>query len=553
MTSQGMRRDEAQVLEKQPAPAEEVKSVLGGLWSQLRAATEVVAHMAQDAAVAVEHAGEKIVEQTKEIAFEAEHQAEVQAEHLKDIGSDIQAKAQVTLADVSHKLHDLSEVVIEQGHVVSEQAKEKASEILASDTAQIAISAGNSALEKSKSLGQHALAAGHDVIERTKSEGVSAEAQVLSEKTISAGEIFIEKAAAQLAQLAEQAVEYGQKALDSTEAPPAADLATNLNKLKKSASSRSASAAADAEWNGQPLQLTMDVVSHIQRIADRTGDAVLHETARKAHSACAKGLNEAPGVHLVWITPQQANDLVNLAIRTQDHELADFARYCQSVAATTHVGVEPSPGKIQQEIAKGHQELQAQGRVHTGPGYGAAFASVNRVYNNVPSLMRSVSAPHIALPIAAPPTTPIKATTPITASTPSTPTALSTPPTLALNMEVVSHIQRIADRTGNAVLHETARKAHSACAKGLSDAPGVHLVWVTPAHASELMNLASRTHNDELIAFARYCQSVAATTQVGVEPEPGKIQQEILKGRQDVQKLAPVETSQPLQPLGAAM
>ena len=39
----------------------------------------------------------------------------------------------------------------------------------------------------------------------------------------------------------------------------------------------------------------MDVVSHIQRIADRTGDKLLHETARKAHSACAKGLPEAPG------------------------------------------------------------------------------------------------------------------------------------------------------------------------------------------------------------------------------------------------------------------
>jgi hypothetical protein len=120
----------------------------------------------------------------------------------------------------------------------------------------------------------------------------------------------------------------------------------------------------------------MDVVAHLQRIADRTGDAVLHETARKAHSACAKNVNEAPGVHLTWITPDQATELVNLAIRTQDHELADFARYCQSVAATTQIGVEPSPGKIREEIEKGRQELLQQGRAHTGPGYGAAFASV---------------------------------------------------------------------------------------------------------------------------------------------------------------------------------
>ena len=39
----------------------------------------------------------------------------------------------------------------------------------------------------------------------------------------------------------------------------------------------------------------MDVVAHLQRIADRTGDRLLHETARKAHSACAKGQSDAPG------------------------------------------------------------------------------------------------------------------------------------------------------------------------------------------------------------------------------------------------------------------
>jgi hypothetical protein len=68
-------------------------------------------------------------------------------------------------------------------------------------------------------------------------------------------------------------------------------------------------------------------------------------------------------VHLTWITQQQATELVNLAIRTQDTELADFARYCQSVAATTHIGIEPTPGKIQEEIEKGRQELAQGGRV----------------------------------------------------------------------------------------------------------------------------------------------------------------------------------------------
>ncbi len=127
-------------------------------------------------------------------------------------------------------------------------------------------------------------------------------------------------------------------------------------------------------------ELTIDIVAHLQRIADRTGDSLLHETARKAHSACSKGISEAPGgahtvyshlttvltlsiVHLTLITPEQAKELVNLAIRTQDQELADFARYCQSVSATSQVGVEPQPGVIKSEIEKGRMELEQEGRV----------------------------------------------------------------------------------------------------------------------------------------------------------------------------------------------
>jgi hypothetical protein len=53
--------------------------------------------------------------------------------------------------------------------------------------------------------------------------------------------------------------------------------------------------------NQHVTELTMEVVAHLQRIADRTGDALLHETARKAHSACAKNLNEAPGGMLRYL------------------------------------------------------------------------------------------------------------------------------------------------------------------------------------------------------------------------------------------------------------
>ena len=154
-------------------------------------------------------------------------------------------------------------------------------------------------------------------------------------------------------------------------------------------------------------------------------------------------------MHLVRVTPEQATELVNLAIMTQDHELADFARYCQSVAATTQIGIEPSPGKIQEELAKGRQELSQQGRVHTGPGYGAAFASVGRAA----LVATAISAPTQSAPVA-------------------TTAAPITPSDSQLTMDMVAHLQRIADRTGDQVLHDTARKAHSACAKGLSEAPG---------------------------------------------------------------------------------
>eukprot|EP00026_Physarum_polycephalum_P013592 Phypoly_transcript_14009.p1 GENE.Phypoly_transcript_14009~~Phypoly_transcript_14009.p1 ORF type:complete len:313 (+),score=67.44 Phypoly_transcript_14009:32-940(+) len=257
----------------------------------------------------------------------------------------------------------------------------------------------------------------------------------------------------------------------------------------------------------------MDMVAHLQRIADRTGDQVLHDTARKAHSACAK---------------------VNLAIRTQDHELANFARYCQSVAATTQLGIEPSPGKIVEEISKGRQELQQQGRAHTGPGYGAAFASISRS-NSAQNLSRSNSSQSLGRQSrsSSPTNVPIAPAQP---QQEATPTQSQSQPNLQLTMDVVAHLQRIADRTGDTLLHDTARRAHSACAKSLNEAPGVHLTWITPEQATELVNLAIRTQDHELADFARYCQSVAATTQIGVEPSPGKIREEIEKGRQELQQ-----------------
>jgi len=467
--------------------------IISNLWHKVLDTTGAAAHLAGLAAQTVRDTTSELTGELREEEAKKEKEGDstlgqenidttpkddTLIEHAKEIGSDAVEKLHNTLVSVGVQLHDFAGIVIEQSK--SSDIRKSASQVL-------------------ETL-EHALEKSADVLP-TESEEVNINAGTQLSGSGLLSFIDIVKTESQ-----------NSTPRMSPQNPDVSDTPRDLPSLE-----------------GE-LVLTMDVVSHIQRIADRTGDPILHETARKAHSACAKGLNEAPGVHLTWINPQQANDLVNLAIRTQDHGLADFARYCQSVAATTHVGVEPSPGKIQQEIQKGQQELQQQGRVHTGPGYGAAFASVNRVYN-VPE-GKSESVPTTPPPSAegGPKPSSLKKLMQRSASQPN-----ASKPQLELTMDVVSHIQRIADRTGNALLHETARKAHSAFAKGGSELSGVHLTWINPQQASELMNLASKTQDQELIAFARYCQSVAATTQVGVEPTPGKIQEEIMKGKLGLQ------------------
>jgi len=236
-----------------------------------------------------------------------------------------------------------------------------------------------------------------------------------------------------------------------------------------------------------PLILTWSVVEHIQRIATRTADPVLLETARKAQMAYLQGQNEAPGVHLTYVTPEQAVELVDIAVRTQDRELANFARYLESViAGTTHIAVEPIPGKIKEELEKGRLKLaeaEAERCVYTGPGFGPAFATV---------------------PV--------------------------------LTADIIARCERIANRTGDRLLHETAERAKFSLLTRQQD-PDVHLTWVTPEQAEELVNLAVLTQDRELADFARYCQSVAGTpSKVALEPYPGAIQAEIEKGKEELLK-----------------
>jgi flagellar hook-basal body complex protein FliE len=107
-----------------------------------------------------------------------------------------------------------------------------------------------------------------------------------------------------------------------------------------------------------PSKLTIDEVTRIQKMAARTGNPILAETARKASELAQKGESEGPGVHRAIINPQEAAELLQVAVATQDKELADFARYAQSVADTTQLGLEPEPGKIQQLTEKGKEELE---------------------------------------------------------------------------------------------------------------------------------------------------------------------------------------------------
>jgi len=236
-----------------------------------------------------------------------------------------------------------------------------------------------------------------------------------------------------------------------------------------------------------PLLLSFSVVDHIQRIATRTADPVLLETARKAQLAYSQGLNEAPGVHLVHITPEQAVELVDIAVKTQDRELANFARYLESViSGTTHIAVEPTPGKIQEELEKGRRKLAEQDTIYIGPGFGPAFSSVPM-----------------------------------------------------LTVDIVLRCERMAIRTGDPMLRETSDRAKMALLTRQRD-PDVHLTWVTTEQAEELVNLAVLTQDRELADFARYCQSVAATpSKVALEPYPGAIQAEIEKGKEELLKQGP--------------
>lgn len=516
--------------EKSTEATTESKGVLGSVWSAAEAIAETVTHAVQGTIDAAYHTAERLQHDAEAVGTVGGYVAHQVADKASSVygkvanstlhTTETKATSHPTVDDFFSSptcdlmeasrpqptpvTHTLAETTIAAGEVAVAKASDayESAKATVSDAVwktvesakQLTSDTVSYAVETAKHAAGDAIAKGQEILESAKpaieSAIESAKPTIESAKQVASAAIESTKPILEnVKETASAVIESAKPALES-----AKEIATNVANVSEPAK----------------FELTMDVVAHLQRIADRTGDAILHDTARKAHSACAKGLSDAQGVSLVRITPEQATELVNLAIMTQEHGLADFARYCQSVAATTQVGIEPYPGKIQEELAKGRQVLLQQGRVHTGPGYGAAFASANRIAP--PAHVNSALAP----------------------ANPSAPLTAPSSASMQLNMEMVAHLQRIADRTGDVVLHDTARKAHSACAKNLSEAPGVHLVIISPEQATELVNLAIRTQDHGLANFARYCQSVAATNQIGIEPSPGKIQQEINKGRQEL-------------------
>jgi hypothetical protein len=133
----------------------------------------------------------------------------------------------------------------------------------------------------------------------------------------------------------------------------------------------------------RPAHLTVDEIGRIQKMAIRTGNPKMIELARKAQQFSFQGQAEGEGVFRDNITPEKAAELLDIGIKTQDREIADWARYAESCADTTGLCLVPERGWWDQLIQRGNQEVQQRGGLQGAPGLafgnmgvGPAFASV---------------------------------------------------------------------------------------------------------------------------------------------------------------------------------
>jgi hypothetical protein len=215
-------------------------------------------------------------------------------------------------------------------------------------------------------------------------------------------------------------------------------------------------------------------------------------------------------VHRTWVSKEEANELLRLAVSTNDPELLDFARYAQSVADTTGWAVEPEPGFIQKEIEKGKKEMhqveemlqhpeQRPGMVVSGVGY--AQRPQQRMM--APQWLRRIREQRF-------------------------------------DKEQLMRINKIAERTNDQLLKETAMKAEMINRSELPhDEVEKHLF--SKEEVAKLWDLANRTQDSEIMHFARYAQSVWDTFEIGLQL-PGEVDKMIEKGEKQLQEQRATET-----------
>jgi hypothetical protein len=132
----------------------------------------------------------------------------------------------------------------------------------------------------------------------------------------------------------------------------------------------------------RPAHLTVDEVGRIQKMAIRTANPRMIELARKAQQLSLQGQAEGDGLYRDYITPDKAAELLDIGIKTQDREIADWTRYAESCADTTGLCLVPERGWWDQLIQRGNQEVQQRGAQNPpglafgNVGVGPAFASV---------------------------------------------------------------------------------------------------------------------------------------------------------------------------------
>eukprot|EP00026_Physarum_polycephalum_P002937 Phypoly_transcript_02946.p1 GENE.Phypoly_transcript_02946~~Phypoly_transcript_02946.p1 ORF type:complete len:572 (+),score=124.44 Phypoly_transcript_02946:844-2559(+) len=100
-------------------------------------------------------------------------------------------------------------------------------------------------------------------------------------------------------------------------------------------------------------ELCTSIVEFLFKFVEKTRDeGILRDTAYKTYDAFSKGLLDAPGVHLVKITPKMGGQYAQFIQYKGDFELQNYARYCQGVAGSSRIGIEFESGMIAAAVSE---------------------------------------------------------------------------------------------------------------------------------------------------------------------------------------------------------